>query len=79
MNQENRNHFLVDINKVLNLFGTRYFVIFYFGRHLHPRQQQQLVNQRRGANVVVIAIIALLLLGCVYGLLELVSYRLNQG
>ena len=79
MNQENRNHFLVDINKVFSFLGTRYFVIFYFGRHLHPRQQQQLVNQRRGANWAVILLIFLVLAGCTYGLVELIAYRLTMG
>ena len=79
MNQENRNHFLVDINKVISFFGTRYFLIFYFGRHLHPRQQQQLVNQRRSANGAVVFFILLVIAGFIFGLLELVSYRLNHG
>jgi len=79
MNQENRNHFLVDINKVFSLFGKRYFVIFYFGRHLHPRQQAQLVNQHKAANWVVVLGAILLVAGFVYGLVELVAYRLSQG
>lgn len=76
---ENRRHFLVDINTVFGLFGKRYFLIFYFGRHLHPRQRAQLVNQRRAANWLVVALTALLLAGFVFGLIELVQWRTNGG
>ena len=82
MNQtqpENRNHFLVDINRVFSLFGKRYFIIFYFGRHLHPRQKEKLVNQKKAANWVVLLVALAILAGSAYALFELVAYRLNQG
>lgn len=74
---ENRRHFLVDINTVLSLFGKRYFLIFYFGRHLHPRQRAQLVNQRTAANWLVILVAGVLLAGFVYGVVELATWRMN--
>lgn len=76
---ENRRHFLVDINTVFSLFGKRYFLIFYFGRHLHPRQRQQLVNQRRAGNWLVIVMILMLLAGAIYGIMELVTWRLGNS
>ena len=77
--QENRRHFLVDINTVLGLFGKRYFLIFYFGRHLHPRQREQLVNQRRAGNWVVIFIILMLLAGFVLGVMEVIAWRMGNA
>lgn len=74
---DSRRHFLVDINTVFSLFGKRYFLIFYFGRHLHPRQRAQLVNQRKATNWLVIILAALVLAGFAYGLAELVTWRLN--
>lgn len=76
--QENRHHFLVDINTVLGLFGRRYFLIFYFGRHLHPRQREQLVNQRAG-NWLVLLVILVLLAGFVYGAWEMIAWRLDNA
>jgi len=77
--QESRRHFLVDINTIFSLFGKRYFLIFYFGRHLHPRQREQLVNQRTIGNWVVIAFVLLMLAGFLYGVVQLVSWRLSEG
>ena len=74
---DNRRHFLVDINTVFSLFGKRYFLIFYFGRHLHPRQRAQLVNQRTAANWLVVLVTVVLLAGFAYGLVELVMWRMN--
>lgn len=75
---ESRRHFLVDINTVFGLFGKRYFLIFYFGRHLHPRQREQLVNQRRTGNWLVIIFILLLLTGLVVGTWQMVAWRLGH-
>lgn len=75
--RENRHHFLVDINTVLNLFGKRFFLIFYFGRHLHPRQQT-MVNQRTAGNWLVIVFAALLLVGFVYGVAQMVMWRMDH-
>ena len=77
-NPENRRHFLVDINTVFGLFGKHYFFIFYFGRHLHPRQREQLVNQRTGGNWLVIFLIVLLLAGFVLGAMEMIAWRLGN-
>ncbi len=74
-----RRHFLVDFNTVLKLFGKRYFLIFYFGRHLHPRQQQKLVNQHKFANWLVLLFVIVLLGGFVFGATQLVSWRLHQN
>lgn len=76
--RENRHHFLVDINTVLNLFGKRFFLIFYFGRHLHPRQQT-MVNQRTAGNWLVIVFVALLLAGFVYGVAQMVMWRMDHA
>ena len=75
---DNRSHFLVDINTVFPFIGKRYFLIFYFGRHLHPRQTQR-VNQRRAANWFIVLLLVAGLVGIVYGIAELVSWRLQQG
>lgn len=75
---DNRRHFLVDINTVFALFGKRYFLIFYFGRHLHPRQRQRLVNQRRAGNWLVILMVFALLAGAIFGIFELVTWRLDN-
>lgn len=77
-NRDNRRHFLVDINTVLNLFGKQFFLIFYFGRHLHPRQQTQ-VNQRTFGNWLVIVFVLLLLLVSIYGAVQMVMWRMDQG
>jgi len=77
-NRNNRRHFLVDINTVLNLFGKRFFLIFYFGRHLHPRQQSQ-VNQRTMGNWLVIMFVLLLVVGSIYGAVQMVMWRIDQG
>ena len=74
---DNRRHFLVDINTVFSLFGKRYFLIFYFGRHLHPRQRAQLVNQRTAANWLVVLVALVLLGGFVFGIAELLTWRMN--
>lgn len=74
---DNRRHFLVDINTVFSLFGKRYFLIFYFGRHLHPRQRAQLVNQRTAANWLVILVALVMLAGFAYGIIELMMWRMN--
>ena len=75
---ESRRHFLVDINTVFGLLGKRYFLIFYFGRHLHQRQREQLVNQRTAGNWMVIVFILLLLVGFVYGVIEIMAWRLGN-
>lgn len=75
---DNRRHFLVDINTVLNLFGKRYFLIFYFGQHLHPRQREQLINQRKVGNRLAIALALLLLAGFVFGAWGMIMWRLGQ-
>lgn len=75
---DNRRHFLVDINTVLNLFGKRYFLIFYFGKHLHPRQREQLVNQRTVGNRLAITFVLLLLAGFVFGVWGMIMWRLGQ-
>lgn len=78
--QDNRRHFMVDLNTVFGLFGKRYFLIFYLGRHLHPRQREQLVNQRTASNWLVVLIILILLAGFVYGVSAMVTWRLgNEG
>ncbi len=74
---ETRRHFLVDINTVLNLFGKRFFLIFYFGKHLHPRQQT-LVNQRTTGNWLVMLFVGVLLAGFVYGVVQMVMWRLDH-
>ncbi len=74
----NRRHFLVDFNGVFNLFGKRYFMIFYFGRHLHPRQQKKLVNQRKFANWLVLLFVVVFVGGFVLGITQLVYWRLHQ-
>lgn len=77
---DNRRHFIVDLNTVFGLFGKSYFLIFYLGRHLHPRQREQLVNQRTASNWLVILMTLILLAGFVYGVSALVSWRLgNEG
>lgn len=76
--RETRRHFLVDINTVFGLLGKRYFLIFYFGRHLHPRQREQLVNQRTAGNWLVIALILLLVAGFVFGIMEIMAWRLGN-
>ena len=76
---ENRGHFLADINTVFPFLGKRYFLIFYFGRHLHPRQQNQLVNQRTMGNWIVILLMGALLFGFAYGALQVIDWRLDQG
>jgi len=78
LSRKNRRHFWVDINTVLKLFGKRYFLIFYFGRHLHPRQRE-LVNQRTWGNWLVIIGAALLLAGFAYGAVEMVLWRMGPG
>lgn len=75
---DNRRHFMVDINTVFSLFGKRYFLIFYFGRHLHPRQREQLVNQRTLGNWLVVAFLLLVLAGFVYGAAQMVAWRLSN-
>lgn len=75
---DNRRHFLVDINTVLSLFGKRYFLIFYFGKHLHPRQREQLVNQRTFGNGFVLIVALLVLAGFVFGVFEMAAWRLGQ-
>jgi hypothetical protein len=75
---DNRRHFLVDINTVLNFFGKRYFLIFYFGQHLHPRQREQLINQRKVGNRLAIALALLLLTGFVLGVWGMIMWRLGQ-
>lgn len=75
---EARRHFLVDINTVLNLFGKRFFLIFYFGKHLHPRQQT-LVNQRTTGNWLVLLFVGVLVAGFVYGLVQMVVWRLDHA
>lgn len=75
---ESRRHFLVDINTVFGLLGKRYFLIFYFGRHLHPRQREQLVNQRTAGNWLVLALILLLVAGFVFGIMEIMAWRLGN-
>lgn len=74
---ESRRHFLVDINTVFRLFGKHYFLIFYFGRHLHPRQQTQLVNQRTAGNWLVMGLVVVLLAGFIYGVVQMVVWRLS--
>lgn len=74
----NRRHFLVDINTVLNFFGKQFFLIFYFGRHLHPRQQSQ-VNQRTFGNWLVIIFVLLLVVVSIYGAVQMVMWRMDQG
>lgn len=76
---ESRRHFLVDINTVFSLFGKRYFVIFYLGRHLHPRQREQLVNQHRVGNGFVLLLLLLLFAGFVYGMLQMAAWRMNNA
>ena len=76
---ENRGHFLVDINTVFPFLGKRYFLIFYFGRHLHPRQKDQLVNQRTLGNWAVIVLLGALLFGFVYATSQIIGWRLDQG
>lgn len=76
---ENRGHFLVDINTVFPFLGKRYFLIFYFGRHLHPRQKDQLVNQRTLGNWAVIAIMGALFFGFIYGASQVIGWRLEHG
>ncbi len=76
---ENRGHFLVDINTVFPFLGKRYFLIFYFGRHLHPRQQNQLVNQRTMGNWAVILLMGALLFGFAYAALQIIDWRLDQS
>ncbi len=76
--QDNRRHFIVDINTVFGLLGKRYFLIFYFGRHLHPRQRDQLVNQRKASNWVVIILTLLLLAGFIFGVVEMIAWRLGH-
>ncbi|MCW8837020.1 MAG: hypothetical protein OQJ99_11745 [Rhodospirillales bacterium] len=78
MQQNDRGHFIVDIHWVFNLLGKRYFLIFYLGRHLHPRQRE-LTNQHVWGNRFVFLLMILLVLGAIYGLTELVAYRLAQG
>ncbi|MFQ5959283.1 MAG: hypothetical protein ACE5LF_07945 [Alphaproteobacteria bacterium] len=73
-----RGHFWVDINKLFRIFGKRYFVIFYFGRHLHPRQSQ-LVNQRTWGNGAIVLLFLILLGGFAYGMVELTAYRMSQN
>ena len=75
---ENRGHFLVDINTVFPLLGKRYFLIFYFGRHLHPRQKNLLVNQRTLGNWAVIVILGAVLFGFAYGAAQIIGWRLDQ-
>ena len=75
---ERRRHFLVDINTVFGLLGKRYFLIFYFGRHLHPRQRNQLVNQRTASNWLVVIFVLLVITGFVFGVMELVAWRLGN-
>ncbi len=74
---QNRSHFLVDINKLFRFLDKRYFVIFYFGRHLHPRQRR-LVNQRTWGNRIFFLLIAGVFGGMIYGGSALVAYRVNQ-
>ncbi|HEY9164005.1 MAG TPA: hypothetical protein VIN57_05280 [Magnetovibrio sp.] len=76
---DNRRHFLVDINTVLSLFGKRYFLIFYFGKHLHPRQREQLVNQRTMGNWLAIGFVLLLLAGFAFGVWGMIMWRLGQN
>ena len=75
--RETRRHFLVDINTVLNLFGKRFFLIFYFGKHLHPRQTT-LVNQRTAGNWLVVLFVGILLAGFIYGIVQMVVWRLDH-
>ncbi len=75
---ENRGHFIVDINTVFPFLGKRYFLIFYFGRHLHPRQQDQLVNQRTMGNWVVVLLLGAMLFGFIYASLQIIDWRLNK-
>ncbi len=70
-----REHFLVDMNHVFNFFGKRYFFIFYFGRHLHPRQRDG-VNRRKWANSGVWLSVIVSLSVSSYGLVQLIAYRL---
>jgi len=76
--QDNRRCFIFDLHAVFGLLGGGSFLIFDFGLHLHPRQRDQLVNQRKASNWVVIILTLLLLAGFIFGVVEMIAWRLGH-